>query len=99
VEHCLESAEFMVCQDIFPTETTALPIDLSGRGLERDDGTFSNSERRVNRVRTVSRAPGQAKPNWWILRSWPNAWAGLGLQQPQEIWDNEVSHWRPPWSG
>jgi len=93
VEHCLESAEFLVCQDIFPTETTRFAdVILPSAAWSEDDGTFTNSERRVNRVRTVSQAPGQAKPNWWIFRElakrFGHEWASSSAQ---EIWDNEIS--------
>jgi formate dehydrogenase major subunit len=101
VEHCLQSAEFLVCQDIFPTETTRFAhVVFPSAGWSEDDGTFTNSERRVNRVRKVSEPPGQAKPNWWTFReiakrmgqSWPSA-------SGQEIWDNEVSRFAPALGG
>ena len=66
---CLESAEFLVCQDIFPTETTRFAhVVLPAAAWSENDGTFTNSERRVNRVRTASVAAGDAKPNWWIFK-------------------------------
>ncbi len=97
VEHCLESAEFMVCHDIFPTETTRFAdVIFPAAAWSEDDGTFTNSERRVNRVRKVSQPPGQAKPNWWIFKELAKRlgqeWAANG---GQEIWDNEVSHLAP----
>jgi formate dehydrogenase major subunit len=97
VEHCLESAEFMVCHDIFPTETTRFAdVIFPAAAWSEDDGTFTNSERRVNRVRKVSQAPGQAKPNWWIFKELAKR---LGQEwtsnSAQEIWDNEVSHLAP----
>ncbi len=97
VEHCLESAEFMVCHDIFPTETTRFAdVIFPAAAWSEDDGTFTNSERRVNRVRKVSQAPGQAKPNWWIFKElakrFGQDWAS---NSGPEIWDNEVSHLAP----
>ncbi len=101
VEHCLQSAEFLVCQDIFPTETTRFAhVILPAAAWSENDGTFTSSERRVNRVRTVSEPPGEAKPNWWIFREiakrmgheWPAASA-------QEIWDEEVSVLAPSLKG
>jgi len=101
VERCLQSAEFMVCQDLYPTETTRFAhVIFPSAGWSEDDGTFTNSERRVSRVRKVSEPPGQAKPNWWIFRelakrmgqSWPSASA-------QEIWDNEVTLLAPSLAG
>ena len=97
VEHCLESAEFMVCHDIFPTETTRFAdVILPAAAWSEDDGTFSNSERRVSRVRKVSQPPGQAKPNWWIFKELAKRlghdWTS---NSGQELWDNEISHLAP----
>ena len=101
VEHCLESAEFLVCQDIFPTETTRFAdVILPSAAWSENDGTFTNSERRVNRVRTASRAPGEAKPNWWIFkeiaRRMGHEWTS---NSAREIWDNEVSVLAPALAG
>ena len=83
VEHCLESAEFLVCQDIFPTETTRFAhVILPAAAWSENDGTFTNSERRVNRVRTVSdprdrpsRTGGYSKrsPSVWGMNGSPTA--------------------------
>ena len=63
VEHELASAEFIVCQDIFPTETTRFAhVVLPAAAWSENDGTFTNSERRVNRVRKASEPPGEARP-------------------------------------
>jgi len=93
VEHCLQSAELLVCQDIFPTETTRFAhVILPAAAWSENDGTFASSERRVNRVRTASEAPGMAMPNWWIFKELAkrlgHEWAS---NSAQEIWDNEVS--------
>ncbi len=101
VEHCLESAEFLVCQDIFPTETTRFAhVILPAAAWSENDGTFTSSERRVNRVRTASAAPGQARPNWWIFRElarrFGHAWEA---DSAREIWDREVSQLAPSMAG
>lgn len=101
VESCLEAAEFLVCQDIFPTETTRFAhVILPAAAWSEDDGTFSNSERRVSRVRTASVAPGDAKPNWWIFKElakrFGHEWTSASAQ---EIWDNEVSVLAPSMAG
>ena len=93
VEHELGSAEFIVCQDIFPTETTRFAhVILPAAAWCEDDGTFTNSERRVNRVRKVTEPPGLARPNWWIFkeiaRRMGHQWTSEG---GREIWDEEVS--------
>jgi len=101
VEHCLSSAEFLVCQDIFPTETTRFAhVILPAAAWSENDGTFSSSERRVNRVRTASVPPGGAKPNWWIFKEiakrMGHEWEA---NSAQEIWDNEVSRLAPSLGG
>lgn len=101
VEHELASAEFLVCQDIFPTETTRFAhVVFPAASWSEDEGTFSSSERRVNRVRKVKTPPGEAKPNWWIFKQLAlrmgHEWnSGSG----QEIWDNEVSVLAPALAG
>jgi len=101
VEHCLKSAEFLVCQDIFPTETTRFAhVILPAAAWSENDGTFTSSERRVNRVRTASPPPGDAKPNWWIFKELAkkmgHEWAS---NSAQEIWDNELSVLAPSMAG
>jgi formate dehydrogenase major subunit len=101
VEHELASAEFIVCQDIFLNETTRFAhVVLPAAAWSENDGTFTNSERRVNRVRTVSRPPGDAKPNWWIFREiarrMGQEWTS---NSAREIWDNEISVLAPQFCG
>ena len=101
VEKCLASAEFLVCQDIFMTETTRFAhVVLPAAAWSENDGTFTSSERRVNRVRTASEPPGEAKPNWWIFREiarrMGQTWAS---DSAQEIWDNELAKLAPSMAG
>jgi formate dehydrogenase alpha subunit len=52
VRKALDSVEFLVVQDIFPTETTRFAdVILPGASFAEKDGTFTNGERRVQRVR------------------------------------------------
>jgi formate dehydrogenase major subunit len=101
VEHCLEKVDFLVCNDIFNTETTRFAdVVFPAAAWSEDDGTFTNSERRVNRVRKAVEAPGEAKPNWWVFREIAKRlgqeWASAS---GQEIWDNEVSELAPALKG
>ena len=101
VEHELSSAEFLVCQDIFPTETTRFAhVVFPSAAWGEDEGTFTSSERRVNRVRKVKTPPGEAKPNWWIFKELAkrmgHEWTS---NSAQEIWDNEVSVLAPALGG
>jgi len=101
VEHELASAEFLVCQDIFPTETTRFAhVVFPAAAWSEDDGTFSSSERRVNRVRKVKTPPGNAKPNWWIFKELAKRMGHVWTSSSaQEIWDNEVSVLAPALGG
>lgn len=68
VRHALGSAEFLVVHDIFLTSTAQMAdIVLPGACWAEVDGTFTNSERRVQRVRKAVEPPGQALPNWKIF--------------------------------
>ncbi len=100
-EHCLQSADFMVCNDIFPTETTRFAhVVLPSAAWCEDDGTFTNSERRVSRVRKIKTAPGEAKPNWWIFKEIAKRlghdWTS---RSAQDIWDHELSVLAPALGG
>jgi formate dehydrogenase major subunit len=101
VEHELSSAEFLVCQDLFQTETTRFAhVVLPAAAWSENDGTYANSERRVSRVRTASPAPGMAMPNWWIFkevaRRMGHNWESSSAQ---ELWDNEISVLCPSFAG
>jgi len=101
VEHELASAEFLVVQDIFQNETTRFAhVVLPACAWSENNGTFTNSERRVSRVRGVSQAPGVSKPNWWIFKQIAKRlghdWAS---KSGQEIWDNEISALAPNLGG
>jgi formate dehydrogenase major subunit len=101
VEHELAAAEFMVVQDIFLNETTRFAhVVLPAAAWSENDGTFTSSERRVNRVRTASRPPGLARPNWWIFREiarrMGHAWPA---DSARAIWDDEVSVLAPQLRG
>jgi len=101
VEHELASAEFLVVQDIFQNETTRFAhVVLPAAAWSENDGTFTNSERRVSRVRTASQAPGIAQPNWWIFKQIAKR---LGHDwtpdSAREIWDNEISALAPSLGG
>jgi formate dehydrogenase alpha subunit len=62
------SLEFLVVQDIFLTETAELAdVVLPGGSFAEKDGTFTCSERRVQRVRKAIASPGQAKDDLTII--------------------------------
>jgi len=64
----LEGLEFLVVQDIFPTETTVFAdVILPGVAFAEKNGTFVNSDRRVTRVRRAVDPPGMARQDWEVL--------------------------------
>lgn len=68
VEHALKHLDFLVVQDIFLTETAALAdVVLPAASFAEKDGTFSNTERRVQRVRKAIEPIGNAKADWEIV--------------------------------
>ena len=89
-------------QDIFPNETTRFAhVVFPAAAWSENDGTFTNSERRVSRVRTASPPPGEAKPNWWIFKEMARRMGhDVASRQRREIWDNEISVLAPQlWPG
>ncbi len=65
----LEKLEFLVVQDIFLSETAQYAdIVLPAACSFEKDGTFTNTERRVQRIRKVLEPIGFSKPDWMILR-------------------------------
>jgi formate dehydrogenase major subunit/formate dehydrogenase alpha subunit len=68
LEEGLNRIEFLVLQDIFLNETARYAdVILPAAAFAEKEGTFTNSERRVQRVRRAVPPPGQARPDWQIL--------------------------------
>lgn len=67
IRHCLEEIEFLVLQEIFPSETAAYAdVLLPGISFAEKTGTFTNTERRVQMVRKAIEPIGDGRPDWWI---------------------------------
>ncbi len=101
--HALKSLELLVVQDGYETPTTELAhIVLPAAIWGEKDGTFTNSERRVSRVRAAVDPPGRARSDFDIFlaiaRRWPGA-AELfeGWQVPADAFQEwrRVSAGRP----
>jgi predicted molibdopterin-dependent oxidoreductase YjgC len=68
VQEALARLEFFVVQDIFLSETARYAhVILPATSFAEKDGTFTNTERRVQRVRKVIEPPGDSKLDWWII--------------------------------
>jgi len=68
VEKFMESLDFLVVQDIFFTETAKwADVILPGSSFAEKDGTFTNTERRIQRVRKVVEPVGESQADWKII--------------------------------
>ena len=68
IEKCVKSLEFLVVQDIFLTETAKYAdVVLPGVSFAEKEGTFTNSERKIQRVRKAIQLDGEAKADYWII--------------------------------
>jgi len=88
--------DFLVVQDLFMTETAALAdVVLPARGWAEVDGTYTNTDRRVQRVRKAVTAPGQALDDWKILSDLSTIMGyPMNYESSEDIW-NEVREVAP----
>ncbi len=64
----LQQLEFLAVQDIFPSETAVLAdVILPAAAFAEKDGTYTSTERRVQKLRKAVDPPGEAKPDWQIV--------------------------------
>jgi len=99
--HCLEQAEFLVVQDIFLTETARMAhVVLPGVSFAEKDGTFTATDRRVQRVRQAIPPVGDARQDWEIVCQIARLMGGKGFEysSPQEIMV-EVARLTPSYGG
>jgi formate dehydrogenase major subunit len=81
-ERGLRALEFLVVQELFLSETARVAdVVLPGASFLEKDGTFTNGERRIQRVRKAIEPPGQARPDWKVLC---DLMAATGLPQSFE---------------
>ncbi len=90
--------EFLVVQDIFMTETAQLAdVVLPGVSFAEKEGTFTSSERRVQRVRKAVSPPGLAKADLFIIDQISKRIDGLGdlnsTPLPEEIFAEVAALW------
>jgi formate dehydrogenase alpha subunit len=99
--HCLEEIEFLVVQDIFPTETAQLAdVVLPGTSFAEKDGTFTATDRRIQRVRQAIEPLGEARPDWQILCQVAQRMGvgGFDFASPSEVMD-EIAQLTPIYGG
>jgi formate dehydrogenase major subunit/formate dehydrogenase alpha subunit len=101
VEAALDGVEFLVIQDIFLNESCKwADVVLPAACFAEKDGVFTNSDRRVQRVRKAIEPPGEARADWQIL---VELMRRAGLEQPDyaspaEVWA-EMASLAPRWAG
>ncbi len=101
-EKAIEQLDFLVVQDLFMHETAERAhVFLPAAAFAEKDGTFTNSERRVQRIRQAIDPPGQARPDWWIAcelarrtaRRLGTSVSGFDYHHPSEIFDELARLW------
>ena len=101
-EKAIEQLDFLVVQDLFMHETAERAhVFLPAAAFAEKDGTFTNSERRVQRIRQAIDPPGQARPDWWIAcelarrtaRRLGTSVSGFDYHHPSEIFDELAGLW------
>jgi len=99
--HLLEGLDFLLVQDIFLTKTAELAdvVLPAAAAWAESEGTVTNSERRVQRVRKALDPPGDARDDLWIVyelaRRMGHDW---GEASAEGTWD-EVRRLAPPFAG
>jgi formate dehydrogenase major subunit len=100
VKKALNNLDFLVVQDLFLSETAKLAdVFLPAACYAEKDGTFTNTERRVQRVRKAVDAPGECRADWEIICDLSNR---LGYPMnygcPEEIFE-EIRSLVPSYAG
>ena len=99
--HCLEQIEFLVVQDIFLSETAQLAhVVLPGASYAEKNGTFTGTDRRIQRVRKAIEPIGDAKADWEIicLLAQRMGASGFDFASPKEAMD-EIAQLTPIYGG
>ncbi|MEI7899218.1 MAG: formate dehydrogenase subunit alpha [bacterium] len=96
----LKKLDFLVVQEIFMSETAKLAdVVLPATCFAEKDGTFTNTERRVQRVRKAVEPPGEARPDWQVLCDVSTAMGyPMAYADASEIFD-EIASLTPSYGG
>jgi len=100
-KEALEKLEFLVVQDIFLSETAELAdVVLPGVSFAEKDGTFTNTDRRVQRVRKAIEPVGNSRPDWQITCQLGQKMGngGFDFGNPSQIMD-EIAMLTPSYGG
>jgi predicted molibdopterin-dependent oxidoreductase YjgC len=101
IAEALKRLDFLVVQDIFLTETAELAdVVLPATTFAEKEGTFTNTERRVQRVRQAISPIGDSRPDWWIICQIAKRLNGKGFDfsHPAQVMD-ELAKLTPSYGG
>lgn len=100
VVKALEKLDLLIVQDIFLTPTARLAdVVLPGVSFAEKDGTFSNTERRVLRVRKAIDPIGDTRQDWEIIQDISNRFGyAMTYDSPEAIFD-ELAALTPSYAG
>jgi formate dehydrogenase alpha subunit len=112
IRRCLEECEFIVLQEIFPSETAPYAdVLLPGATFAEKTGTFTNTERRVQMVHQAIKPIGESRPDWAITadiakrilaqserKPEGGTWAGWTYHGTSQIM-NEIAAVTPSYAG
>lgn len=101
VEEALKSLDFLVVQDIFPTETAMLAdIVLPAASWAEKEGTYTGTDRRVQLSRKAIEPLGESKPDWEIICELAREMKaeGFSFSSPEEIF-KEIRKVTPLYAG
>jgi predicted molibdopterin-dependent oxidoreductase YjgC len=100
VQDALRKLDFLVVQNIFLGETGKYAdVVLPGASFAEKDGTFTNTERRVQRVRKAIEPLGQSRPDWTIIPALSSRMGyTMNYQHPSEIME-EIAALTPIYGG
>ncbi len=96
----LKNVEFLIVQDIFMNETAEYAdVVLPAACYAETEGTFTNTERRVQRVRKAVVPPGMARDDWWITCELSRRMGFvMGYSSAEQIWE-EIRALSPAMAG
>jgi formate dehydrogenase major subunit len=99
-KEALNHLDLLIVQDIFLSETAEIAhVVLPAACFAEKDGTFSNTERRVQMVRKAVEAPGQAKADWKIIAELSTKMGyPMGYATPEDIM-KEINALTPSYAG
>lgn len=102
IEEALKNLDFLVVQDIFPTETAKLAdIILPASCWAEKDGTVTNTDRRVQLLRKAAEPVGESKADWEIICELAKAMGAgdsFSFSSPEEIFE-EMRKVTPQYAG